>query len=81
MSIIKEKVKPCKSRELFAEILPGAHNWKEFYEQYGIYIGGLVKNPFAKDQALMNANHCWRFVRRGDTRLNLKKKEGFIFNQ
>ncbi len=66
VQIIKQKVTPCRGRELIAEILHGAHDWKTYYEQYGIYVSGLVPNPHKKDASEMSVNHCWRFVRRAD---------------
>ena len=64
VSVIKANVTPCKGRELVVELLPGSHNWKEFYEQYSLNIAGLVPNPHVKDKSQMTVNHCWRFIKR-----------------
>ena len=61
MKIIKQKVQPPRNRELRAEVLAGAHNWKQYYEQNGIHISGLVPNPRGHEHVV---NHCWRFIRR-----------------
>ncbi|CAK9057168.1 unnamed protein product [Durusdinium trenchii] len=66
VSVIKANVTPCKGRELVVELLPGSHNWKEFYEQYSLNIAGLVPNPHVKDKSQMTVNHCWRFIKRSD---------------
>ena len=69
VDIIKAKVTPCRKRELRAEVLKGAHDWKSYFEQYHIEVHGLVPNPHAKidnQRIEMNVNHCWRFVQRGE---------------
>ncbi|CAL1129947.1 unnamed protein product, partial [Cladocopium goreaui] len=35
------EVKPSRNRELRAELLTGSLNWKEYYQQYDIYMSGL----------------------------------------
>ena len=64
MKIIQEKVVPVRKRELRAEILPGSLDWKEYYEQYGLNVQGIVPNPRGREGPEMNVNHCWRFIRR-----------------
>lgn len=61
--IIYEKVKPSRKRELRAEILTGSLNWKAYYDQYDIYMKGLVP----KANSGMSVNHCWRFIRRSES--------------
>ena len=61
---VLEKVKPARGRQLAAELLQGSLNWKEYYEQYGLSVGGLVPNAHRPDDSV---NHCWRFIRRSDT--------------
>ena len=63
VSIIHQKIKPSRKRELRAEILTGSLNWKAYYDQYDIYMSGLVKGP----KSTSSVNHCWRFIRRSDT--------------
>ncbi|CAJ1432458.1 unnamed protein product [Effrenium voratum] len=60
---VLEKVKPARGRQLAAELLQGSLNWKEYYEQYGLSVGGLVPNAHRPDDSV---NHCWRFIRRSD---------------
>ncbi|CAJ1328903.1 unnamed protein product [Effrenium voratum] len=60
---VLEKVKPARGRQLAAELLQGYLNWKEYYEQYGLSVGGLVPNAHRPDDSV---NHCWRFIRRSD---------------
>ncbi|CAL1157939.1 unnamed protein product [Cladocopium goreaui] len=45
VNIIHQKIKPSRKRELRAEILTGSLNWKAYYDQYDIYMSGLVKGP------------------------------------
>ena len=67
VQIIRDRVTPARKRSLHAEVLDGSLNWKQYYDQYGVHLSGLVPNPHNKSE--QEVCHCWRFIQREDSRL------------
>ena len=65
MRIIQENVRPVRNRILKVELMSGSLDYKKYYEQYGVNVGGLVPAPRGKE-AGHDVNHCWRFIRRSE---------------
>ncbi|CAJ1415143.1 unnamed protein product, partial [Effrenium voratum] len=72
--IIQENVRPVRNRILKVELMSGSLDYKKYYEQYGVNVGGLVPAPRGKE-ADHDVNHCWRFIRRSDLPLYDDHKE------
>ena len=62
--MLKNKVTPCKGREMVVDILEASFDHKCLYESYGLKMHGLVPNARAVGVDETRVNHMWRFVRR-----------------
>ena len=67
LNILNDQVKPSKGRALRNAMLMGSFDYKQHYDQYNLQVSGLVPNARAKNGDETRVNHCWRFLRRGDT--------------
>ena len=66
MEVLRNKVTPCKGRELVVTMLDASFDYKGRFDSYGLKMTGLVPNARAVGSDETRVNHMWRFVRRCD---------------
>ena len=52
------------------KVMKGSFDFKLYFSELGITVAGLTPNPKAH---ALHTTHCWRFVRRAETRSALKR--------